>query len=101
MRTSKEYALVITSATAVDAGPADVHKYVRGHWGIENKCHYVRDTTWCEDDQQAHTGNGPQNMATIRNLAMGLLRIKGIREIKRTTRTICRDRTRAVPLLAT
>ncbi|CAI7973901.1 hypothetical protein FRAHR75_1190016 [Frankia sp. Hr75.2] len=32
---------------------------------------YVRDTTWREDDQQAHTGSGPQVMASIRNLAMG------------------------------
>jgi predicted transposase YbfD/YdcC len=101
VRISKEYALVVTSATAGKVGSADLHTYVRGHWSIENKGHYVRDTTWREDDQQAHTGNGPQVIAAIRNLALGLFRLNGMQEIKESTRRICRDRNRALPLLAT
>lgn len=100
-RVSKECAWIITSSTPERAQAADVHDHVREHWGIENKSHYVRDTTWCEDSHQAHIGSGPQAMATLKNLAAGLLRLNGHHDIKRTTESICRDRTRALPLLAT
>ncbi len=99
--TSKEFALIITSRPAELTGAADLHTYVREHWGIENKSHYVRDTTWREDHNQAYTGNGPHTMAALRNLAVGLLRLGGLHKIKEATETICRDRTRALPLLAT
>jgi predicted transposase YbfD/YdcC len=78
-----------------------LHTHVRQHWGIENKIHYVRDTIWREDAHQAYTGSGPQVMATLRNLAMGILRINGFTKIKETTEWIARDRNRALPLLAT
>jgi predicted transposase YbfD/YdcC len=98
---SKEYALVVTSGPADRVGPADLHTHNRGHWGIENKSHYVRDTVWREDANQAYAGNGQQAMATLRNLALGLFRLNGIHKIKEATEWICRDRTRALPLLAT
>jgi predicted transposase YbfD/YdcC len=101
VRISKEYALIITSLPAGRAGPARIHTCVRQHWRIENKIHYVRDMTWQEDAGQAHTGNGPQSMAAIRNLAMGLFRIKGVNKIKEATERVAGDRVRALPFLAT
>jgi predicted transposase YbfD/YdcC len=98
---SKEHAWIITSGQTADTSAADLHTHVRQHWGIENKSHYVRDTTWCEDAHQAYTGSGPQVMATLRNLAAGILRINGFTRIKETTEWIARDRNRALPLLAT
>jgi predicted transposase YbfD/YdcC len=74
---------------------------VRGHWGIENKVHWVRDTTWEEDAHRAYTGNGPRSMAILRNLAMGLFRLNGLNKIKEATEHIAGDRNRALPLLAT
>jgi predicted transposase YbfD/YdcC len=100
-RVSKEYAWIITSSTPEQTRAADLHDYVRGHWGIENKSHYVRDTTWHEDAHQAHTGSGPQAMATLRNLATGLLRLNGNHAIRKSTEWISRDRNRALPLIAT
>jgi predicted transposase YbfD/YdcC len=101
IRVSKEYALIITSLNSAKAGPADLHSHVRNHWGIENKIHYVRDTTWQEDANQAYAGNGPHSMAVLRNLALGLFRINGMRKIKEATEYIAGDRDRALPLLAT
>ncbi len=98
---SKEFALVLTSSPAEHTSPADLHTHVRQHWGIENKSHWVRDTTWREDHHQAWVGNGPHTMATLRNLALGLFRLNGLHKIKETTEAIRRDRTRALPLLAT
>ena len=61
----------------------------------------VRDTTWPEDHNQAYVGNGPQSMATIRNLAVGLFRLNGMNDIKAATEKVWRDRNRALTLLAT
>ncbi len=40
-------------------------------------------------------------MAALRNLALGLFRLNGLHKIKEATEAICRDRDRALPLLAT
>lgn len=98
---SKEFALILTSSPAEHTSPADLHTHVRQHWGIENKSHYVRDTTWREDDHQAWVGNGAHTMAALRNLALGLFRLNDIHKIKETTEAIRRDRTRTFLLLAT
>ena len=45
--------------------PAVIAVHVRGHWGIENKLHYVRDVTYGEDASRVRTKNAPQNMASI------------------------------------
>jgi predicted transposase YbfD/YdcC len=100
-RISKEYAWIVTSSAAAETTAGDLHQYVRNHWGIENKSHHVRDTTWREDAHQAYIGSGPQVMATLRNIATGLLRLNGFNLIKETTEWICRDRTRALPLMVT
>jgi predicted transposase YbfD/YdcC len=97
----KEHAWIITSGTADTISAADIHTHVRQHWGIENKVHYPRDTTWREDAQQTYVGNGPQTLASLRNLALGLLRLNGINKIKEATEWIARDRNRALYLLAT
>ena len=54
---------------------------LRGHWGIENKVHYVRDVTFDEDRSQVRTGSAPQVMATLRNTAISLLRLSGATSI--------------------
>ena len=59
-RISKEHALILTSRKSVKMTAADVNMHVRGHWGIENKSHYVRDTVYREDHGQAWAGDGPQ-----------------------------------------
>lgn len=71
---TREAVYVITSLTSTQATPQRLALIVRGHWGIENKLHYVRDVTFGEDASQIRTGHGPQNMATLRNLAIGRFR---------------------------
>jgi predicted transposase YbfD/YdcC len=46
---------------------------VRGHWGIENKLHWVLDVSFHEDASRLRTGNGPENLALVRRLAASLL----------------------------
>jgi predicted transposase YbfD/YdcC len=100
-RIGKEMSIVLTSADAGRMNSARLNFHKRSHWGIENKSHYPRDTVYREDNDQTWTGNGPQVLASIRNLAIGLIRLKGINAIKETTEWIAGDRTRALQLMTT
>jgi predicted transposase YbfD/YdcC len=48
---------------------------VRRHWGIENRCHWILDVTFDEDQCRARKGNAAQNLALLRKLALNLLRL--------------------------
>jgi predicted transposase YbfD/YdcC len=80
---------------------ADANRHTRNHWGIENKSHYIRDTVYREDGNQSYPGNGPQGLAALHNLAIGLLRLKGARSIKETTELIHLNLMRSVQYLIT
>lgn len=100
-RISKEHALVLTSRKPESMTAADVNRHVRGHWGIENKSHYVRDTAFREDSSQAWAASGPHALASLRNLTLGLFRLKNANAIKETTEWVCRDRMRALQFMTT
>ena len=82
---------IITSLDVREASPAHIAAYVRGHWTIENKVHWVRDVTFGEDSSRVRTGPRPRIMATLRNLAIGLIRQAGYRKIAATIRKIKHD----------
>jgi len=96
-RTMTVYA--VTSLTAAPASPARLADWARGHWGIE-ALHHIRDTTFAEDASQTRTGTAPQAMASLRILAIGILRARGHRNIAAALRRNARDATRVLPLLA-
>jgi hypothetical protein len=88
----------VTSRTAAQAHPARLADWIRDHWGIE-ALHHIRDTTFAEDASQARTGTAPRTMASLRNLAIGILRAHGDRNIAAALRRNARDATRVLPLL--
>ena len=59
-----EVVYLITSDRNAD--PATLAAWVRGHWHIENKLHWVRDVTYQEDKSLVRTGNAPRVMASLR-----------------------------------
>jgi predicted transposase YbfD/YdcC len=81
----------ITSLTSFDADPALLANWIRGHWSIENRLHWVRDLAFDEDRSQARTGAGPQVMAALRNVAISALRLSGATNIAAALRHHARD----------
>jgi predicted transposase YbfD/YdcC len=65
----------VTDLTTEQADATEIARRVRDHWGIENKIHHVRDTTYAEDASRVRTGTAPRAMASLRNLAIGALRL--------------------------
>jgi predicted transposase YbfD/YdcC len=97
--THTEIVYAVTSLTITDATAAQVAGWLRGHWAIENKLHWVRDVTYAEDHSQVRTGNGPHVMAALRNAAIGLLRLDGHDNIAKALRHHARNPHRPVKLL--
>jgi predicted transposase YbfD/YdcC len=100
-RATRETVYAITSLTAEQAQPAELARYIRGHWHVENKLHWVRDVTMGEDASRIATGGGPRIMAGIRNLAISLLRLAGHTNIAQALRHNARKPKRAVTLVLT
>lgn len=88
----------ITSLASSRAGPATLAKLTRGHWGIES-LHWIRDTVYREDDSHTHTRSGPRVMASLRNLAIGALRLAGRTDIAEATRWATRAMHRPFTIL--
>ena len=83
---TRETAYAVTSLTAEQATAAELAAWIRGHWRIENQLHWVRDVTYDEDRSQIRTGNAPRVMASLRNLAISMLRLNGNTNIAQALR---------------
>jgi predicted transposase YbfD/YdcC len=94
-----EVVYLITSDRHAD--PATLAAWVRSHWEIENKLHWVRDVTYQEDKSLVRTGNAPRVMATLRSLAISLLRLHDHTNIAAANRHHARDPLRTLKLLQT
>jgi predicted transposase YbfD/YdcC len=74
VRTSIETRYYVTDLDATLASADQLFRLVNGHWSIENSLHWVRDVTFGEDLSQVRTGTLPRFLATLRNLAIGIIR---------------------------
>lgn len=88
--TSKEKRYYLTSH-APDA--QKLLDLVRRHWGIENRCHWVLDVTFHEDQCRVRMGHAAQNLALLRKLTLNLLRadqsVKDTMRGKRIRAALC------------
>jgi len=98
-KTVREILYGITSLTPAQADPARLLQLNRGHWSIENRSHYVRDMAYDEDRSQIRTKQGPRVMAALRNFAIGLLRLTGVKCIASALRACARSTRRTLHLL--
>ncbi len=72
--TTNEVQYAIASVGRDRADAARLMKWWRGHWGIENRLHWVRDESFGEDRCRVRTGNAPHVLAGVRNMIINWLR---------------------------
>lgn len=89
-KSTVEQCVGVTSLGTKKADPARLLALNRGHWEIENRLHHVRDVTYDEDRSQVRRGNRPHAMASLRNVAISLLRLAGAKNIASSTRELDR-----------
>lgn len=68
-RFETRYYISSAALSAQAAGEA-----VRGHWGIENRLHWVLDVVFADDQSRLRKGHGARNMAVVRHFAINLVR---------------------------
>ena len=74
----------VTAITSLDSARGSAKGLLsvsRGHWGIENRLHWVRDMSLGEDACRVRTGAAPEILAALRNVALRLMRSSGLSEI--------------------
>jgi predicted transposase YbfD/YdcC len=70
-KTTTETAYYLLSSAMT---PERFGEVARSHWGIENRLHWRLDVSLNEDQARNRTGNGPENLAVLRHMALNLLR---------------------------
>jgi predicted transposase YbfD/YdcC len=81
----------ITSRTSQQASPQHVLRVNRGHWVIENSCHYIIDWNYDEDRSRIRKGHGPENITRLRRFAVGVIKSKGVRSVAQKMRQLTRN----------
>ncbi len=98
---SREVTYYITSRPAARADARALAHFIRGHWGMENKAHHVRDVTFGEDGCQIRTGTAPEVRAACLNVISTLLRRAGMTNLAAGLRTYAGRPALAVHLVQT
>lgn len=91
------YGITSLGELAADAGA--LLEYTRGHWGVENGLHYTRDVTLGEDRCRVRRGRAPRVLASLRNVAIYLLRHTNYRTVAAATRAMVAQPELALALL--
>lgn len=90
-KTSTEIVYGLTSHTRDSADAARVLRFNRGHWTIENGCHYILDWNWDEDRGTIRTEHGPANITALRRFAIGVIKAKSRDSVSATIQRLARN----------
>lgn len=86
--TTTEVVYGITSLTRARATAAVLLGHTRSHWGVENGLHHTRDETFREDRCRVRRGHAPRVLASLRNVAVHLLRAADHPSVAAATRAV-------------
>ena len=78
----------VTSRTRDQANAQQILRVNRGHWCIEDSCHYILDWNYDEDRSRIRTGYGPENITRLRRFAIGLIKSKGVYSVAQKMREL-------------
>ena len=88
---SLDVAYGITSRNAREASPKRLLEINRGHWSIENSCHYILDWNFDEDRSRIRTGHGPENISCLRRFVIGIIKSKKAASVAQKMRELNRN----------
>ena len=88
---SSEIAYGITSKTPEQANAQRVLATNRGHWSIENSCHYIIDWNYDEDRSRIRIGHGPENITRLRRFAISIIKLKRVKNVAQKMRQLARN----------
>jgi len=71
--------------SSLPVGAEKFAEAVRGHWAVENSCHWVLDVVFREDDSRVRGGHAAENLALLRRIVNNLLQHE--RSVKRGVKT--------------
>ncbi len=98
-KTTVERVYLISSQSHAQANPEQLLALNRGHWGIENRLHHVRDMAYDEDRCRSRKGNAPRALACLRNFAISLLRLHNVTNIKAALRALAAQAGKVLEML--
>jgi predicted transposase YbfD/YdcC len=96
---STEVHFGITSLSPQRADARRLAGLLRGHWGIENRLHWVRDVDYAEDHSRVRTSHAPHAMAIFRNWAISLIWLTGFTSVVAGLRHFAWHAERAISLV--
>jgi predicted transposase YbfD/YdcC len=79
-RAGQECSEVRAYISSLKADAKELARAVRGHWGIENRQHWVLDVVFHEDQNRSRVNNAAENLALLRRLALNLVRNEGTKK---------------------
>ncbi|MCP4552671.1 MAG: ISAs1 family transposase [Bacteroidetes bacterium] len=79
------------SSLPPSTGAKEFNSVIRGHWLIENSLHYTKDKTFKEDESKITKGYAPQNISTMRNIAINIFRENGYKNMAQAIRLVAND----------
>jgi predicted transposase YbfD/YdcC len=90
-RAGKKYHEVVCYISSLILSAKEFALGIRGHWGIENRLHWVKDVVFNEDGSNIRAGNAPANLSIIKAIALNILRQNGHASITIATRYLSND----------
>lgn len=90
-RAGKSYQQVAYYISSLECSAIDFAHGIRGHWGIENRLHWVKDVVFGEDGSRIRQGNAPANRSIILAIAMNIWRRNGYPSITSAQRFLSND----------
>jgi predicted transposase YbfD/YdcC len=90
-RAGKPYHQIVYYISSLTCSAVEFAHGIRGHWGIENRLHWVKDMVFDEDRSRIRKGNASANRSIILALTMNILRRNGYSSITSAHRFISND----------
>jgi predicted transposase YbfD/YdcC len=89
LRDGKETIEVRYYISSLAMGVKQLARAVRGHWGIENGCHWVLDVTYREDESRIREESLRENIAWLNRFTLSLLKQQSDRKSIAMRRRCC------------